>query len=622
MKRTLAAVLAAAIAFTAVPVFALDTTITSNPVEMGEESTTMTTQATTEETTQAPTEKPTEATTQAVTEAPTQATTAAPVTQTVTEKPVETTTKYTAPVQEGKPHEVNIHVTATIKGKYSDGDTDYIYAEDYMSIDPRTLDWSSDNNRIASVNRDGRIEPKAVGHTIITGSGVTDYIFHIQVKESATDSKDITLYEDEKIDLGKYVKSNPENYDWSSDDHSIVTVNDEGIAQSKDKDGNTVVIAESEKDSEIYHFYIRVRETTNEHPDEHNFIDEDMPLFMSGGDNADVSMFLDKAPESYKWYSDNTSVARVDGDNGVITARNEGKATIHAHGTVYDYCFNVEVNDDYSIDSREMKIGDTFDYDKYIDSKINDAEAYSFKGHILDVYGSTVEARTKGAGYVVFKSPHNEIHQLLINVKADSVNRAEPTTEVTTEATTVDIHFTDIAHRPWAKDAIENMAASGFISGRGNGIFAPDDGCTKADFTIVLVRMLGLDTMAPSGNYADVPADAYYYDYVSIARNNGLTVGVDNNNFHPTQMITREEIMAMVYNGLALKGVPMNIKQSVLGGYSDGSLVSPQYWDAVSALLNLGAVQGTSATTIDPKSNVTRAQMAVLLNNVYTTVLK
>ena len=198
----------------------------------------------------------------------------------------------------------------------------------------------------------------------------------------------------------------------------------------------------------------------------------------------------------------------------------------------------------------------------------------------------------------------------------------EAVTEATTELTTADTHFTDIAHRPWAKEAIENMAAAGFIVGRGSGIFAPDDGCTKADFTIVLVRMLGLDSMAPSGNYADVPANAYYYDYVSIARNNGLTVGIDGDSLHPVQNITREEIMAMVYNGLALKGVDMNIKQSVLGSYSDGSLVSPQYRDAVSALLNMGAVQGTSATTIDPKSPVTRAQMAVLLNNIYATILK
>lgn len=631
MKKMFAAVLAASIALSAMPampVFAVDTTVTCNPVELGEESTTtVTTEAATEAYTEKPTEAPTqavtEASTQAVTEAPTQATTAASVTQAVTEKPVETTTKYTSPIQEGKPHEANIHVTATIKGKYSDGDTDYIYAEDYMSIDPETLDWSSENNSIASVDHRGRITPKAPGHTVITGKGYINFNFHVQVIESAEDSRDITLYEDEKTELGKYVKGDPEDYDWTSDDHSIVTVDDYGTARSKEKDGHVVITAENERNSAIYKFYIRVRQSSDNHPAEHNFIEEDMPLYMGTGDSADVSMFLDKAPESYKWYSDNTSVARVDAEKGTITARNEGKTTVHAHGTHYDYCFNVDVNDDYSIDSREMKIGDTFDYDRYIDSKINDAEAYSFKGYILDVYGSTVEAKTKGAGYVVFKSPNNEIHQLLINVKADSSKHTvETTTEAVTEAASVNIQFTDIAHRPWAKGAIENMAASGFISGRGNGIFAPDDGCTRADFTIVLVRMLGLDNMAPSGNYADVPADAYYYNYVSIAKNNGLAAGVDGDNFRPAQNITREEIMAMVYNGLALKGVQMNIQQSVLGRYSDGALVSPQYWDAVSALLNMGAVQGTSATTIDPKSNVTRAQMAVLLNNVYESILK
>lgn len=84
-EKTLAAILTAAITLSAVPAFALDATVTSNPVEIGEETTTEeTTEAATEAPTEAPTEKATEAATQAVTEALTQAATQA---QPVTEKP-------------------------------------------------------------------------------------------------------------------------------------------------------------------------------------------------------------------------------------------------------------------------------------------------------------------------------------------------------------------------------------------------------------------------------------------------------------------------------------------------------------------------------------------------------
>jgi hypothetical protein len=165
------------------------------------------------------------------------------------------------------------------------------------------------------------------------------------------------------------------------------------------------------------------------------------------------------------------------------------------------------------------------------------------------------------------------------------------------------------------------MASKGFIVGRNASTFAPDDTCTRADFTIVLVKMLGLN-VAANGNYSDVESGAYYYNYVSTARLNGIEAGVSNDKFRPTDSITREEIMVMVYKGLAEAGIQMNIDQRCLSNYSDGEKVTAEYRDAVAALINLGAVSGDSATTISPKKNITRAQMAVLLDNVYSVLNK
>lgn len=57
-----------------------------------------------------------------------------------------------------------------------------------------------------------------------------------------------------------------------------------------------------------------------------------------------------------------------------------------------------------------------------------------------------------------------------------------------------------------------------FIVGR-KGKFAPDEKCTRADFTIVLTKMLGVDNETPdSSAYSDVDSEAYFSKYVGVAK--------------------------------------------------------------------------------------------------------
>ena len=74
--------------------------------------------------------------------------------------------------------------------------------------------------------------------------------------------------------------------------------------------------------------------------------------------------------------------------------------------------------------------------------------------------------------------------------------------------------------------------------------------------------------------------------------------------------------MYMVYKGLELKGWSLDTDTSALAAYSDSGKISGEYKTAVAALLNDGIISGVSDTEIDPKATITRAQMAVLLNNL------
>ncbi len=635
LKEKIALILAVTVLGTAVPAGAAkNTTITSNPVTITTESTT---EETTEATTEATTKKviTTEATTdkQETTTKRTETTTkkTETTTETVTKKvesttetttkKVEKTTETTTAVQPNRGGHTTpsvIHLTLQV------GDTKDLGT--YISIDPGKLSWDSNNDDIVSVNQNGIVTAEEYGHTTVYGRGVYDYVFNIQVNDSdTTDTRDITLYEEEEKDLGTYIRhGSPSHYDWSSSDHSIVTVDDDGYVTAKRRDGHAVVKA---KNGEYYYqFNIRVRETDGKHPINHNYSDESMPLYMDEGDRVDVEKFLDSDFDSYKWHSEDTDVAYVDNNKNEIVARREGKTEIYANGTRYDYKFVIYVDEDYSIDEITMRVGEDLDYERHIDGKIKDAKAESFKGNILSAdKNGEVYAKAKGVGYIIFKSNRGEVYELLVDVKDNPDKHyreiaSESTSEATTENSYKHVSFNDINERPWAKEAIENMASKQFIVGRGNGKFAPDDNCTKADFTIVLVKMLGLENMEPSGNFDDVKLSDYFYNYVSIAKNNGLTVGIVNNKFNPKNNITREEIMAMVYNGLKLKGIKMDTDLSILDKYTDTESIDPEYREAVAGLMSIGAVQGTSAVTIDPKSDITRAQMAVLMNNVYNMI--
>lgn len=81
--------------------------------------------------------------------------------------------------------------------------------------------------------------------------------------------------------------------------------------------------------------------------------------------------------------------------------------------------------------------------------------------------------------------------------------------------------FSDVASGHWARGYI-NLAASGenaFISGMGNGLFAPDENITFAQAVTILVRLLG---------YSDADTGMQWPEgYINLADSIGLTEGID-----------------------------------------------------------------------------------------------
>ena len=122
-------------------------------------------------------------------------------------------------------------------------------------------------------------------------------------------------------------------------------------------------------------------------------------------------------------------------------------------------------------------------------------------------------------------------------------------------------------------------------------------------------------TGCPSAGFTDVPGeDNWAHAGIDYCVANGLMSGIGNDLFGPKLTTTRAQIVQILYN---LEGSP---KVSGTTPFTD--LTNDWYKDAVLWAYQTGVVAGTSSTTFEPDRPVTREQIAVILMEYMTRVLK
>lgn len=167
----------------------------------------------------------------------------------------------------------------------------------------------------------------------------------------------------------------------------------------------------------------------------------------------------------------------------------------------------------------------------------------------------------------------------------------------------------------WAQRDIESLANKLIVQGLNGNDFAPSRQVTRAEFSAMLVRSLGLDGKSVD-SFTDIPSDAWYADAVGAAYESGLITGYANGTFHPDAPITREQMAAMISRTLKFAGQSPVAHASALKRYSDRSELSSWAREPAERLLEAGILHGTSEAALSPKELATRAQSAVLVKRM------
>ena len=171
--------------------------------------------------------------------------------------------------------------------------------------------------------------------------------------------------------------------------------------------------------------------------------------------------------------------------------------------------------------------------------------------------------------------------------------------------------FNDVNSSDWFYSAVKYVYENGIMNGIIDTQFAPDMTTTRGMLVTVLYRMEG-SPAAEAAAFADVAADQYYAPAIAWASANGIVEGYDENTFAPDDIITREQMAAILYRYASAKGMDTSARGD-LSVFADAASISEYAVDAMSWANGAGLINGISATEISPQSGAVRSQVAAML---------
>ena len=323
----------------------------------------------------------------------------------------------------------------------------------------------------------------------------------------------------------------------------------------------------------------------------------------------------DAANKSLTWTSDNEAVATVD-ENGKVTAVAEGTAHITAKtvdGEKTAVCavtvtakssggsssggssspsYSVTTpgkteNGTVTVSPKNAKKG------TIVTITVTPDKGYTLETlTVLDKDGKEIQLTKKNDIQYTFTMPAGKVE-----IKATFVKEAEVSP------------FSDVSTTAYYYEAVKWAREKGITGGIGNGLFGPNQPCTRAQIVTFLWRAAGSPEPKNMSSFTDVPADSYYAKAVAWAAENGITGGTGDGQFSPDATCTRAQSVTFLFRAI---GKLVDSKAE----FND-VLTDSYYANAVAWAVENGVTNGIGNGLFGPDNSCTRAQIVTFLYRAY-----
>lgn len=312
-----------------------------------------------------------------------------------------------------------------------------------------------------------------------------------------------------------------------------------------------------------------------------------------GGDKITTdTLFTENTTVYAQWSKKSSSSSRYDGYITIINPKN-GEVSVSDDWAYEDDKITLTITPDKGYVVDKIEIVDD-EGDKIDAKKVDDEDnKYTFRMANCDV---TVTVTFKEEGKTT-----------------EDTDKEEDKDEETTETPeTTELNFTDVKESDWFFKGVEYVVDKGVMSGVSENQFDPSGKLTRAMLVQMLYNMESRPACDAENAFIDVPVGQWYTDAVIWANDAKIVSGMGDGLFAPNMEITREQMVAMLYNYAKYKGYDVTASAD-LSAFADTASVSAWAQPAMQWAVAEGYISGMGDSQLAPQGTATRAEIASVI---------
>ena len=177
--------------------------------------------------------------------------------------------------------------------------------------------------------------------------------------------------------------------------------------------------------------------------------------------------------------------------------------------------------------------------------------------------------------------------------------------------------FYDVPNDAYYYEAVKWAAENGITGGVGNSLFAPNQPCTRAQIVTFLWRAAGSPVVNYRMPFTDVDEGAYYAEAVRWAASEKIVEGTTAATFAPNATVTRAQVVTMLCRFAKAQGMDTTQGGMTIREFDDFNAAPAYALEAMDWAVNAGVLKGDNNRLL-PQNACTRAQIVTFLWRVFS----
>ncbi|MGF7186468.1 Leucine-rich repeat (LRR) protein [Desulfitispora alkaliphila] len=161
----------------------------------------------------------------------------------------------------------------------------------------------------------------------------------------------------------------------------------------------------------------------------------------------------------------------------------------------------------------------------------------------------------------------------------------------------------------WAEEVIQDWIAEELVTGYPDGTIRPNDDVTRAEFMTMINKAFGFESKEDI-HFPDVSEEAWFYDAVRIAVNQGYIGGYSDGTIKPLDPISRQEVAVILANIFSLAE-----DISYASSFIDVSTIPEWSKGFVGSVVKAGFMSGYPDDSFRPVNTISRAEAIQSIQN-------